>query len=85
LEEMYTMVLDKTLNLILSSYVGSGDCHNNFSSTSSTGCDYSNVQSLLQETLPAVFLQGDKIRIFKYFFLVDVQILLSLIMFLCIR
>ena len=80
MEEMYTMVLDKSLNLILSSYVDSGDCHN-FSSTSSTGCGSSNVRSLLQETLPAVVLQGDKIRIFNYFFLVDVNILLSLIIF----
>ena len=80
MEEMYTMVLDKSLNLILSSYVDSGDCHN-FSSTSSTGCGSSNVRSLLQETLPAVVLQGDKIRIFNYLFLVDVNILLSLIIF----
>ena len=63
---MYTLVLDKTLNLILLSYVGSGDCNNDFSSTSSSGCGSSNVQSLLQE----VALQGPKTKVF-YFFLFD--------------
>lgn len=85
LEEMYTIVVDKTLHLILPSYVGSGDSHSAFSSTSSTGRGSSNVQSLLQETLPAVVLQGDKKRVLNYFFLVDVNILLNLIIFLSIK
>jgi len=85
LEEMYALVLDKTLNLILPSYVSSGDCQNDFSSTSSSGRGSSNVQSLLQETLPAVVLQGQKSRVFNYFFLVDVNILLNLIISLGIK
>lgn len=77
---MYTIVVDKTLNLILPSYVGSGDCHSDFSSTSSTGSGSSNVQSL-----PAVVLQGDKKRVFNYFFLIDVNFLLNLIIFLSMK
>ena len=82
---MYTIVVDETLNLILPSYVVSGDCHSDFSSTSWTGSGSSNVQSLLQETLPAVVLQGDKKRVFNYFFLIDVNFLLNLIIFLSIK
>jgi len=43
------------------------------------------VQSLLQETLPAVVLQAQKSRVFNFFFLVDVNILLNLIISLGIK
>lgn len=58
--EMYRLVLDKTLILILSSYVSSGDCKNNFSSIYSSGCRSFNVAVTLTRNITRCYFVRSK-------------------------